>query len=74
MKRIVILGGGTGGTIAANHLRRVYRTSEAGIDHVDLGADHVHLAKGTALGYDVLVIATGARLLPDETEGLTGPG
>ena len=52
----------------------MYRTSEAGINHVDLGADHVHLAKGTALGYDVLVIATGARLLPDETEGLTGPG
>ena len=24
--------------------------------------------------YDVLVIATGARLLPEETEGLTGPG
>ena len=121
MKRIVILGGGTGGTIAANRLRRVYGTSEAeivvvdqddghvyqpgllfvpfaladpgrlvrprhrqlhagvgfrqaGIDHVDLGADQVHLADGTALGYDVLVIATGARLLPDETEGLTGPG
>ena len=28
----------------------------------------------TALGYDVLVIATGARLVPEETEGLTGPG
>jgi sulfide:quinone oxidoreductase len=26
------------------------------------------------LGYDVLVVATGARLVPEETEGLTGPG
>lgn len=121
MKRIVILGGGTGGTIAANRLRHVYGTGEAeiividqddnhvyqpgllfvpfglaepgrlvrprhrqlhagvgfrqaGIDHVDVAGDQVHLTDGTALGYDVLVIATGARLLPEETEGLTGPG
>jgi sulfide:quinone oxidoreductase len=121
MKRIVILGGGTGGTIAANRLRRMYGTGkaeiividqdddhiyqpgllfvpfglaqpsrlvrprhrqlhagvgfrQAGIDHVDLAADQVHLEDGTALGYDVLVIATGARLLPEETEGLLGPG
>ena len=121
MRRIVILGGGTGGTITANRLRRVYGTSEAEIivvdqdddhvyqpgllfvpfgladpgrlvrprhrqlhagigfrqariDHVDLGADQVHLEDGTALGYDVLVVATGARLLPEETEGLLGPG
>ena len=26
------------------------------------------------LGYDVLIVATGARLVPEETEGLTGPG
>ncbi|MCI3279381.1 NAD(P)/FAD-dependent oxidoreductase, partial [Streptomyces sp. 7R015] len=32
------------------------------------------LAGGIRLGYDVLVVATGARLLPEETEGLTGPG
>jgi sulfide:quinone oxidoreductase len=121
VKRIVILGGGTGGTIAANRLRRVYGTGDAeiivvdqdddhvyqpgllfvpfgladpgrlvrarrqqlhagicfrqaGIDHVDVGADQVHLEDGTVLGYDVLVIATGAWLLPYETEGLTGPG
>ncbi len=121
MKRIVVLGAGTGGTIAANRLRRIYGARdaeiivvdrddhhvyqpgllfvpfgladpgrivrprhrqlragisfrEAGIDRVDLASDQVYLDDGTALGYDVLVIATGARLLPEETEGLTGPG
>ena len=34
----------------------------------------MHLDDGTALPYDVLVVATGARLVPEETEGLTGPG
>ena len=34
----------------------------------------VHLADGTTLDYDVLVVATGSRLVPEETEGLTGPG
>ncbi|MEI2700559.1 MAG: hypothetical protein V9E94_20305 [Microthrixaceae bacterium] len=29
---------------------------------------------GTTVDYDVLVIATGAALLPEETEGLAGPG
>ena len=121
IKRIVILGGGTGGTIAANRLHRAFGAGDAeiivvdqdddhvyqpgllfvpfghadpgrlvrsrrrqlhagigfrqaGIDHVNLAADRVRLDDGTELGYDVLVIATGARLLPEETEGLTGPG
>jgi len=119
-RHVVVLGGGTGGTIAANRLRRlagadivitvvdqddghVYqpgllfvpfgsadpadlvrprsrqlrdgiRFVDAGIDHVDIDAERVHLADGHTLAYDVLVVATGARLLPDETEGLTGPG
>ena len=119
--RIVILGGGTGGTLTANRLRRlchaeeaeiivvdqddrhVYQPGllfvpfglthaedivrprerqlhdgvgfvEAGIDHVDIEANEVHLTSGIALAYDVLVVATGARLVPEETEGLTGPG
>jgi sulfide:quinone oxidoreductase len=121
MRRVVILGGGTGGTLTANRLRRrfpgneleivvvdqdrthVYQPGllfvpfglahpdeivkprdrqllggidffEQAIDHVDLGADTVHLADGTELAYDVLVVATGARLMPEETEGLLGPG
>ena len=44
------------------------------IDHVDLDANQVHLENGSALDYDVLVVATGAVLVPEETEGLTGPG
>jgi len=118
---IVILGGGTGGTLTANRLRRMFPTSdmtitvidqddrhvyqpgllfvpfgltqpedivrsrsrqfrrgidhvECGIDRVDIDAEVVHLADGTTLHYDVLVVATGATLVPEETEGLTGPG
>ncbi len=119
--RVVILGGGTGGTLTANRLRCVYSESEAditvvdqddrhiyqpgllfvpfglasaddivrprgrqlhrgiayvrnAIDHVDLGSNQVTLENGTTLGYDVLVVATGAVLLPEETEGLTSTG
>ena len=35
MKRIVILGGGTGGTITANRLRRAYDSHDAEIVVVD---------------------------------------
>jgi sulfide:quinone oxidoreductase len=44
------------------------------IDRVDLDADQVHLSDGTTLRYDVLVVATGCRLVPEETDGLLGPG
>ncbi|MGW2518998.1 FAD-dependent oxidoreductase, partial [Streptomyces sp. NPDC001617] len=46
----------------------------ARIERVDLNERTVHLGGGIRLTYDVLVVATGARLLPEETEGLTGPG
>lgn len=121
MRRIVILGGGTGGTLGANRLRKaldphdyeivvvdqddrhVYQPGllfvpfglttldeivrprseqlhrgiafrSSGIDRVDLETETVHLGDGTTLGYDLLVVATGATLLPEETDGLTGPG
>lgn len=36
--------------------------------------DHrVELADGTSLSYDVLIIATGCRTAPEETEGMLGP-
>jgi sulfide:quinone oxidoreductase len=120
-KSAVILGGGTGGTLTANRLRKhfpktdlaitvvdqdrdhVYQPGllfvpfglahgedlvrprdrqlrrgvdfvESGIERVDTEAQQVVLDGGRTLPYDVLVIATGARLVPDETEGLTGPG
>ena|SRR5512145_1785381 len=120
-KQIVILGGGTGGTMAANRLRRSFDVDEAAIHVVDRDDRHVYqpgllfvpfglaqsdeivrprrrqlrdgivfheaeveavwterdevlLVDGTVLPYDVLVVATGVRLLPEETEGLTGPG
>ena len=50
------------------------RSCESAIDRVDIEANEVHLADGTTLDYDVLVVATGAVLVPEETEGLTGPG
>ncbi|MER5451505.1 FAD/NAD(P)-binding oxidoreductase [Streptomyces sp. NPDC002766] len=46
----------------------------AHIDRVDLDARTVYFAVGGWVAYDVLVVASGARLLPEETEGLTGPG
>ncbi len=49
-----------------------YRQSE--VAAVDLQASRVHLQDGADLPYDVLIVATGATLLPDETEGMTGPG
>jgi len=47
---------------------------QSGIDSVRVADNEVELSDGTVLGYDLLIVATGAQLLPDETEGLTGPG
>ncbi len=116
-RRIVILGGGTGGTMAANRLRRRFAAEDAEIHVVDrddrhvyqpgllfvpfglaqpeklvrsrraqlrgeiafhesevesvsLEDDEVRLADGESLRYDVLVVASGAVLQPEETEGL----
>jgi sulfide:quinone oxidoreductase len=125
MKRIAILGAGTGGTIMANRLAKMYRRElkqgtmaitlvdqddrhvyqpgllflpfggytpeqivkprralvhdaveyvQAGIDRVEPDQDVVFLDNGRAVAYDVLIIATGTRLAPEETEGLLGEG
>lgn len=46
----------------------------AEIERVDSAANKVYLEDGQVLDYDLLVIATGAQILPEETEGLTGVG
>jgi len=125
MKKILILGAGTAGTIMANRLRRLYagdiragltsitivdqdeehiyqpgllllpfgqytrdqvvrpRTEQlhrdviyvhSQIDRVETTESTVHLAHGVALSYDVLIVASGTRVVPNETEGLMGPG
>jgi sulfide:quinone oxidoreductase len=44
------------------------------VENVDLESQVVHLKSGGDLSYDVLVVASGAVLAPEETPGLTGPG
>ena len=46
----------------------------AEVDRVEADSATVHLTGGEKLPYDVLVVASGASLQPEETEGLTGPG
>jgi sulfide:quinone oxidoreductase len=55
-------------------LRRGIDFHETEVEHVDVGEDAVVLADGTRLAYDVLIVATGVALQPEETEGLTGEG
>lgn len=116
--RIVILGAGTGGTLAANRLQKEFKSDITDITVIDLddmhvyqpgllfvpfGLTHAHkivrsrrqqlrrginyvqqtidrveldenmvvLHDGTRVPYDVLIVATGAVLSPEETEGLT---
>ncbi len=120
-KKLVVLGAGTGGTLAANRIRKRFAESEvtidvvdrdnrhiyqpgllfipfgladpdeivrprdrqlrrginyhlSGIESVDIDRQRVLLDNGSTLAYDVLLVATGAVLQPEETEGLAGPG
>lgn len=50
------------------------RQLRAGIRYRRTAIDRVTLADGATLDYDVLVVATGAVLLPEETDGLSGLG
>ena len=121
MKKILILGGGTGGTLMANHLsRRLDRKSHAitvvdpnarhyyqpgflfipfgiyserdvvrpkadfyprgvsfvqkEVEVVEPKANRVRLKNGEEMSYDILIIATGSRIVPSETQGLLGQG
>src|ERR687887_1492305 len=58
----------------ARQLRAGIVFHEHEVDSVSLDSDSVVLDDGNVLPYDVLVVATGVRLQPEETEGLTGPG
>ena len=119
MKKLLILGAGTAGTMMANKLRKTFSRSEWDITIVDQFKTHyyqpgflfipfgmytkndvikpksdffptgvnviysaikkiepennkVMIEDGVALKYDYLLIATGTRTAPEETEGLTG--
>jgi sulfide:quinone oxidoreductase len=58
----------------AAQLSRKARYVQAAIARLDPATDTVHLASGEVLSYDLCIIATGTRIAPEETEGLTGPG
>jgi sulfide:quinone oxidoreductase len=121
MKKLVILGAGTAGTIMANKLAAVLDRDEwqitvvdrdgqhhyqpgylfvpfgiytprdlvkprrdylprgievifSGIEVIEPDKNQVRLDNGRNLGYDFLIIATGAHPEPGQTDGLTGPG
>src|SRR5213596_3078203 len=44
------------------------------VEEVWTERDEVLLDDGSVLPYDVLIVASGVRLQPEETEGMTGPG
>jgi len=119
MKKLLILGAGTAGTMMANRLRRklsanewridivdqyskhyyqpgflfmpfgIYsdkdvikpkrkfipgdvRYVEAKIDRIDGENNRVLFESGEHLDYDVLIIATGVKIAPDQSEGMLG--
>jgi sulfide:quinone oxidoreductase len=119
MKKLIIIGAGTGGTIMANRLRKSLDVSEwemtiidkekahyyqpgflfipfgvykkedvikpkydfipAGVNILNSDVDRINgeknevlLKDGVVLTYDYLIIATGSRIVPEETEGLKG--
>lgn len=119
MKKLLILGAGTGGTMMADKMRKelpreewkitiidqnkthyyqpgflfipfgYYKRADVikpkqnflpvgvesifqTIDKIDAENNKVHLANGEVLGYDILIIATGTRINPEETPGLKG--
>ncbi|HRG99122.1 MAG TPA: FAD/NAD(P)-binding oxidoreductase [Polyangiaceae bacterium] len=121
MKRAVILGAGTAGTMMANKLAKalpedgwkivvidrddqhvyqpgllflpfgMYKRDDlikrrtqlvdrrvelrlAEVERVAPDEQAIHFKRGDKLTYDVLIVATGSRVLPEQTEGLTAEG
>jgi sulfide:quinone oxidoreductase len=119
MKKLLILGAGTGGTIMANKMRKELSAKEWKITIVEKEKNHYYqpgflfipfgyyskndiskptpkflpegvefinseidsiqalqnsivLKNGTTLSYDILIIATGSRISPEDTPGLKG--
>ncbi len=120
MRRLLILGAGTAGTIMAHRMRSlldpkewsittvdqrkthyyqpgflflpfdIYRPKQLRkpirkfipsgvefirqpIDRIDPASDMVFLQDGRSLPYDILIIATGTDIAPQEVEGMCGP-
>lgn len=46
----------------------------SGVERVIADAKRIVLSDGEAIAYDLLIIATGSRIVPEQTPGLTGPG
>ncbi len=55
-------------------LRSDVRWVERGVSAIEPEARAVVLEGGERIAYDLLVVATGSRVRPEETPGLTGPG
>lgn len=119
MKKVVILGAGTAGTMMANKLRKTLERSEWDIIIIDKNRSHyyqpgflfipfgiytpqdvtkpkidfipagvkmmfeevdtisadqnqINLKNGNVISYDLLIIATGTQIRPEETPGLVG--
>ncbi len=50
------------------------RYVQAAIERLDPTTDTVRLTTGEVLSYDLCIVATGTRIVPEELEGLTGAG
>lgn len=56
------------------YIHRSIPLIQSAVQSLDATTKQVHLANGQSLSYDILIIATGAKIVPEETEGLTGKG
>jgi sulfide:quinone oxidoreductase len=57
-----------------NFFHRSVHYFQQAVQSLDAAARAVTLGDGSVINYDVLIIATGTKIAPEETEGLTGDG